>query len=73
MVYNLSTCSSAEPWFDTVTGRCRNDTVDPVADAIDDLEEKDGEHDSSIADLEARVTALEAPGRGAKTQPKFPI
>lgn len=26
MVYNPDECGSSEPWFDTVTGRCRNDT-----------------------------------------------
>ncbi len=47
MVYNGTVCTdSANPWLDTITGRCRNDTTDPVADAI--------------ADLEDRVSALEA-------------
>ncbi len=46
MVYDDQRCP-ADPWFDTVTARCRNDTVDPVADAL--------------ADLDARVTALESP------------
>ncbi len=48
MVYNASLCTDpANPWLDTITGRCRNDTTDPVADALDDLE--------------ARVSALEGP------------
>jgi hypothetical protein len=45
MVYNASLCGNAS-WLDTVTGRCRNDTTDPVADAL--------------ADFESRVSALEA-------------
>ena len=48
MVSNPTLCiSPGDPWLDTVTGRCRNDTVDPVADAL--------------ADLESRVSALEGP------------
>lgn len=27
MIYAVSRCGSADPWFDVVTGRCRNDTT----------------------------------------------
>lgn len=53
MVSNPALCGE-DPWFDTVTGRCRNDVADPVAGSIDDL-------NAQIGALAARVDALENP------------
>ncbi|HEM47525.1 MAG TPA: hypothetical protein ENO23_10840 [Alphaproteobacteria bacterium] len=63
MVYNDSLCTDpADPWLDTVTGRCRKDVATP----IQDLQDADAALDARITSLEAiaadhesRITALE--------------
>lgn len=57
MVYNDALCTDpANPWLDTVTGRCRNDIATPILDLEDRAAALEAAHDA----LEARMSAAEA-------------
>lgn len=59
MVYNSAVCTdTADPWFDTVTARCRNDIEDSVEDRLADLQARMATLES--ATLDTRITTLES-------------
>ena len=60
MSYNAEVCTGpGGPWLDTVTGRCRNDTTDPLEDALADLDAAKAAVEAALSSIESRVDILE--------------